>query len=344
MALYQLEHINHSYNGRPVLCVDQWSVAEGTITCLCGPNGSGKSTLLKLLGFIESPTRGKISFKGRRADSYARHIRAGVTLLPQESYLLKRSVYKNIAYGLRIRGDRTEEARRIRQALSLVGLDPVEFAGRSWYALSGGEARRVALAARLVLRPRVLLLDEPTISVDAASAQLMKEAAIDAHRRWGATLIIASHDIEWLEDICHDIVYLFNGSILGQGRKTFIFGPWQRLPAGRVCRQLSEQQVFAAEGAPPDTDGAVAALDPADLSIHSSAGSVPVEKNSLEGWVTRMAMEKNTGRRNISVSVGQTEFILYPDAAVLAKEGYQPGSRAWIAYRPDRVQWFRSGA
>jgi tungstate transport system ATP-binding protein len=189
MSLYELAQIRHHYNGPPVLCIDRWSVAKNRITGLCGPNGSGKTTLLKLLGFIEPPSRGTVYFNGQKTAPYARRIRDRVSLLPQESYLLKRSVYHNVAYGLRIRKNIKDEKRRVSRALALVGLDPETFASRPWFALSGGEARRVAMAARLALRPRVLLLDEPTTSVDAASAQLMKEAAMDAHRRWGTARI-----------------------------------------------------------------------------------------------------------------------------------------------------------
>lgn len=344
MALYRLENIVHRYGGKPVFSAAGWSVKKGTITGLYGPNGSGKSTLLKLLGFIEQPSSGEIYFQGRRAETYSRHIRGRVSLMPQESYMLKRSVYKNIAYGLRIRKDRSNEEKRIRQALSAVGLDANRFANRPWYALSGGEARRVALAARLVLNPEVLLLDEPTTSVDAASARMMKEAAADTHHRRGTSLVIASHDLGWLQDICHDIVYIFNGTILGKSGKTFIFGPWEKDGAGRAQRRLAEDQVFTADNPPQQTAGAAAALDPDDLSIHPASADVPAGKASLRGRLMRLALEKPAGRISASIFVGRTDFILYLDPETLSRTRYQPGDTVLIAYRPDRVQWYRASA
>ena len=101
--------------------------------------------------------------------------------------LKKRTVYKNIAYGLKVRGDRDNLTQSVHDALNMVGLDPDAFAQRQWDELSGGEAQRVALAARLVLKPRVLLLDEPTASVDAASSELIRVASLRARSEWGTT-------------------------------------------------------------------------------------------------------------------------------------------------------------
>jgi tungstate transport system ATP-binding protein len=78
----------------------------------------------------------------------------------------------------------------------MVGL-AAGFAGRRWHQLSGGEAQRVALAARLILRPRILILDEPTASVDISTTQCIREAALTARKQWGTTLLIASHDHNW---------------------------------------------------------------------------------------------------------------------------------------------------
>jgi len=135
-----------------------------------------------------------------------------VTLLNQEPYLLKRSVEGNISYGLKIRG-LSDTARPVSRALSKVGLDPDKLLHRSWRELSGGEAQRVALAARLVLKPRVLLLDEPTASVDRESSELILRAALDAREQWGTTLIIISHQLTWLKQIADHILSMDYGKL-----------------------------------------------------------------------------------------------------------------------------------
>lgn len=341
MNLYRLENIVQRYDEKPVLSIDSWSVAQGAITGLYGPNGSGKSTLLRLLGFTENPARGKIYFHGRKAETYGKNLRTRVTLMPQESYLLKRSVYKNVVYGLRIRGDKFGEKERVKQAMQLVGLDADSFGQRPWYALSGGEARRAAMAARLILNPEVLLLDEPTASVDAKSAQMMKQAAADAHRKHGTTLVIASHDRKWLEDICHNIVDMFNGKILEKGGKTFIFGPWEKTgDSGAACR-FSDGQIFFAENAPKNPTGGSAAVDPQDLTLHVRKQDVPPEKTALKGLLMHLSFEKHTNRISAAISVGSTEFITYLDPETIYRQGYCPGSTVWIAYNPAKIEWGR---
>lgn len=200
-ALYELENVERRYGGRLALRLPQAVVPPGSVTALTGPNGAGKSTLLRLLAFLEQPDAGVIRFEGRDARQIRPPLRQA-TLLLQEPYLLKRSVFYNVASGLKFRGDTDNLDARVGEALEMVGLEPARFARRRWFELSGGEAQRVALAARLALRPKALLLDEPTSSLDVASAALVKDAALLASRLWGAAIVVASHDRAWLDKVC----------------------------------------------------------------------------------------------------------------------------------------------
>ncbi len=174
--LYEIRDLKQRYGKGPLsLDIAELSIRSSGITGLVGPNGSGKSTLLKVLSFLITYQSGSIIFDGLPSEGREGAIRREVTYLLQDSYLLNRSVYENIAYGLKLRGDVPDIKERVRESLTQVGLDPEKFAQRPWYQLSGGEVQRVALAARLALRPRVLLLDEPTANVDEASAQLVME-------------------------------------------------------------------------------------------------------------------------------------------------------------------------
>jgi tungstate transport system ATP-binding protein len=110
-------------------------------------------------------------------------------------------VFENVAYGLRLRRIPYSEIKmRTEEALTSVGLEPEYFAHRQWYALSGGESQRVALASRLALKPEVLLLDEPTANIDEASSILINNALTKIKEK-GTTIIIASHDITWLNEL-----------------------------------------------------------------------------------------------------------------------------------------------
>jgi tungstate transport system ATP-binding protein len=209
--LIALDNIRQRYSGRTVLEIDHLEFAEGSITGLAGPNGSGKSTLLRMLAFLDSPAQGTISFLGRPAPARS-GVNRQVTLLVQEPYLLKRTVFANVAYGLRIRSKNDIPA-KVARALEIVGLDPAIFAKRQWFELSGGEVQRVALAARLALKPKLLLMDEPTASLDAKSAELIHNAALSARDEYGASLVIASHDMAWLEAVTDHIHHLENGRL-----------------------------------------------------------------------------------------------------------------------------------
>jgi len=201
------------FSGRQVLSIDELDINQGDIIGLAGPNGSGKSTLLRILAFLDAPTSGTLSFMGAETSIKPGAVHRQVTLLVQEPYLLKRTVYANVAYGLKVR-KKSDITTKVHNALIQVGLDPESFSSRQWYELSGGEAQRVALAARLVLKPKVLLMDEPTASLDTKSAKLIRKAALKARTDNRTSLVVASHDLDWLGKVSDHIIYLEHGSIV----------------------------------------------------------------------------------------------------------------------------------
>ena len=196
---------------REVLNLDQLSVNAGDILGIVGHNGSGKSTLLRIMALLEPPDAGTLLFDGEPATSTNLAQRQRVTLLLQTPYLLSRSVRANVAYGLEVRG--CHDPARVDDALLLMGLDPAVFGKRKRHELSGGEAQRVALAARLVLQPRLLLMDEPTASVDEASAALVAAAARRAAAE-GAAVAIVSHDRDWLDPLATRLIKFRQGRLV----------------------------------------------------------------------------------------------------------------------------------
>ncbi len=210
--LYHLKNVRQIYGDQTVLNVDFLDIEAHGIIGLMGPNGSGKSTLMRILAFLEKPASGRAMFQGQPLSRVSLEQRRQVTMLNQDPYLLKRSVQANVAYGLKLRR-KAEVRNAVSNALQAVGLDPDRFSQRSWRELSGGEAQRVALAARLALEPKVLLLDEPTASVDRESSELILHAALDARNKWGTTLIIISHQITWLRQIADRILSMDYGRL-----------------------------------------------------------------------------------------------------------------------------------
>lgn len=195
--LYELRDIQQVYGARVALDLPYLDIEAGEVVALTGPNGSGKSTLLRMLAFLEKPAQGSIVYDEKPGWYPINE----VTMLLQEPYLLKTSVYKNVAFGLQMRGDTADLHTRVYQAISDVGFDPADVAHRRWYELSGGEKQRIALAARLILKPHVLLLDEPTSNLDTASTVIIHDAVIRAYREDKTTVVAASHDREWLRTL-----------------------------------------------------------------------------------------------------------------------------------------------
>jgi tungstate transport system ATP-binding protein len=335
VPIYEVRSLEHSYAGKPALEIQHLTVQAASIVGLIGPNGSGKSTLLRLLGLIERPAMGQILFNGRSIAPFSNEARFQITLLPQEPFLMKRSVFKNVSYGLKLRSNKNDLVDRVNEALSLVGLVSEDFIGRSWYALSGGEAQRVALAARLALKPKVLLLDEPTAAVDVASAELIKEASLRARLDWGTTLIIASHDRQWLHEVCDDILHLFKGKIFGTGRETIVFGPWQEMGLGRWGKKLPDSQRLLVPS-PPETDAA-AIIDM--FSIQDAESGEGPNDVCLHGVVSRLTLERKSGRIFATIVAGNVPFV-----AGLSQQQFQdqplfPGKAIFIRYSLDRIKW-----
>ena len=335
--IYEIRSLKHSYADKTVLDIEHLTVQPASIVGLIGPNGSGKSTLLRMLGLIERPTRGKILFNGREVEPFSDEARFLITLLPQEPFLMKRSVFKNVAYGLKIRGTSSDLVSRVNEALALVGLAGKDFARRPWDALSGGEAQRVALAARLALKPKVLLLDEPTASVDAASAQLIKEVSLRARQELGTTLIIASHDWDWLYEVCTEVRHLFKGRLFGTGKENVIFGPWHQGKCNLWEKRLPDgQRIRVSE--PPEPD-AVAIVELTSIAGASGTKLAEADANILKGMVSRLALEKTSAKIVATILIGTLPFTLKLSRQQIQQEDLYPGQKVRLNYNPHSVKW-----
>ncbi len=336
--IYQVCNLKHWYNTQPVLDIDNLTISRASILGLMGPNGSGKSTLLRLLGFIDSPTKGEILFKGKPGVPFSNAVRFKVTLLPQTPYLMKRSVYKNIAYGLKLRGDTNDYRKEIYKALDIVGLSGETFAERRWYELSGGEAQRVALAARIVLNPEVLLMDEPTASVDASSARLIRDASVQACRERGATLVIASHDWQWLYEVCDEVLHLFKGRSFGSGNESVIFGPWQPRNDGLWEKTLHDGQ-YIIVSKPPEKDSA-AVISSDHITVGTWENDKKLAGNAcLNGIISRLVLEKRSGRIITSILVENVPMTTRLTPAKVQELSLYPGQKVKLCYDPNSVKW-----
>ncbi|NTU71949.1 MAG: ABC transporter ATP-binding protein [Coriobacteriia bacterium] len=212
----QGEGLRVTYRGKTVLEVDSISLAAGETFALLGSSGAGKSTLLRVLGMLERPTAGRVLYEGEPANGSRLRTRRTVAAVFQKPYLLRGTVADNVGYGLRLR--RVPAAERVRQAAE--ALERVGLAGwqdRSALTLSGGEAQRVALARALVLRPRLLLLDEPLSYLDPL---LKRQLSLEFARILAdeaVTALYVTHDQDEAAVVADRIGVMREGRIVAEG-------------------------------------------------------------------------------------------------------------------------------
>ncbi len=328
--IYELQDIEHRY-GHFILQIPEFRLARGSSIGLSGPNGSGKSTLMRLLAKLEEPMEGHLQFSPK-----GKGIRS-VTMLQQDAYLLKRNVYDNIAYGLRVRGEKSEIRERVASALETVNLDPAKFMHRKWHQLSGGEAQRVALASRIVIRPEVLLLDEPVANVDEESSRIISEAIRKMKSEHDATVIVSSHDLTWLSSVTENIIKLSAGRILGTGNSNIINGPWTRGGDMLWYTTLPEGARIYSSG--PHTGESIAVLHPNDIIISAKKIRRISAQNCLEGIVQLMVSENSGAVIRVETMVSGKVFNAYITKSSASKMKIFPGSRIFLVFKATSIVW-----
>jgi thiamine transport system ATP-binding protein len=196
-----------TFDGTKALDAVSITVAEGEIVAMLGPSGSGKSTLLRVIAGLLVPDRGTVAVDGTDVTTWPTHLRRVGMVFQDEQLFPHRDVAANIGFGLRMAGiAEPARTRRVAELLDLVGLGGFE--SRRVTDLSGGEAKRVALARSLAPAPKVLLLDEPLTGLDRElHARLTEEVAM-VLRSTGITALWVTHDRAEADAVADRIVTL----------------------------------------------------------------------------------------------------------------------------------------
>lgn len=185
--------IRRSYGQRPVLRGVSLDVERSQVVAVLGPNGAGKSTLFRVLLLLEQADEGTITFEGRNVRAGDPRARARMAGVFQRPWLFRGTVEANVVYGLRAGGATAVEARRA-AGFILDALDLTPLSQAAVDTLSGGEVQRVALARALVLRPDVLLLDEPSASLDVTAQRRFREDLEQLVRAHARAAVVVTHD------------------------------------------------------------------------------------------------------------------------------------------------------
>ena len=238
-------------------------VRRGELMTLLGPSGCGKTTLLSLVAGFLTPDRGEIAIDNRRVTDLPTHRREIGIMFQSYALFPHMSVAANVGYGLRMRHTpKAEIARRVAEALALVKLEGLE--DRRPRQLSGGQQQRVALARALVIRPKVLLLDEPFSALDRNLRASMQVEIKDIQRKLGVTTIFVTHDQSEALSLSDRIAVISEGRIRQLGPPDEIY----RRPIDRfVASFVGDVNVLAARLERIEDATAVVALGPVHVSV-----------------------------------------------------------------------------
>ena len=214
MTRVSLRALTKHYPGAPTPALDELSLdlAPGSLTALLGPSGCGKTTTMRMIAGLLDPTSGDIILDGASVLTVPPERRAVVMVFQNHLLFPHLSVAENIGFGLRMQGRPAKEvAHRTDEILARVQL--AGFGQRRPAELSGGQQQRVALARALILRPKVLLLDEPLSNLDAHLRAEMRGLIRDLQRETGITTLVVTHDQTEATILGDQIALLLNGKL-----------------------------------------------------------------------------------------------------------------------------------
>ncbi len=213
--------VKHHYEGKSVVDVDA-SYESGKLYAILGPNGSGKSTLLRILSFIEEPDTGGVDFveSGRPLikDIQLKH---RIVMVPDRRGLFNDTVLENVQYGLKVRKiSKSERSVIAEETLETVGL--LDKQKVNALVLSNGEAQRLCLAMALAVSPEIILLDEPTASLDPYNAAMVEDIIKDMKSRVQLVLLV-THNMFQAERLSDIVTFMYEGRVIetSETRKFF---------------------------------------------------------------------------------------------------------------------------
>ena len=259
-SIIQIQHLNKTFGEGPTavhaLEDINLDIRAGEIFGIIGLSGAGKSTLVRCMNLLERPTSGSVIVNGQEItklkDKDLRKARQSISMIFQSfNLLMQRSALDNICFPLELIGvKRAEAVKRARELLKIVGLEERENAYPA--QMSGGQKQRVAIARALATNPKVLLCDEATSAQDPTTTLYILALLKELNQTLGVTVVVITHQMNVIEEICHRVAILDSGVVAEQGDVAEIFSNPQtdigrrlvypngvqidHLPASRVIR------------------------------------------------------------------------------------------------------------
>jgi len=203
-----VEDLEVARDGITLLPPTSFEVQSGDLLAVCGPSGCGKTTMLRSMCRLIEPTAGRVLYRGEDIRAIpATVLRRRVLFIPQVPVMIPGTVGENLVLSFTISGEEPPQAARLTALLAEVGLES-EYLGRAAEKLSVGQAMRVALARGLLAEPDVLLLDEPTASLDADTAEAVERLIQKVRVQHGLTVVMVTHDRDQAQRMADHVVWI----------------------------------------------------------------------------------------------------------------------------------------
>ena len=237
--MIELQHVTKRFTGgETVVALNNVSltIRDGDIFGIVGMSGAGKSTLVRCINLLERPTEGKVLIDGEdlcaMTPTQLRRARRGISMIFQQfNLLMQRTCLKNICFPMEIAGVPAAQAKqRAKELLEIVGLP--DKANAYPAQLSGGQKQRIAIARALASDPKILLCDEATSALDPSTTRSILRLIKDINRRLGITVVVITHEMAVVEEICSRVAILDHGTLMETGTVEEVFSN-PRTDAGR---------------------------------------------------------------------------------------------------------------
>lgn len=228
--MIKLTHLQKVFNQGGVKALNEVSleIEQGDIFGIIGYSGAGKSTLIRCINGLENPTSGTVEVMGQEISSLSEKelmsVRKNIGMIFQHFNLLSsKTVFENIAFPLKYtKLSKDEKEKRVKELLQLVGLEDKLKAYPS--QLSGGQKQRVAIARALATNPKILLCDEATSALDPQTTRSILELLKEINQELGITIVLITHQMEVIKEICTKVAVMERGNILETGTLVEVFG------------------------------------------------------------------------------------------------------------------------
>ena len=308
-------------------------VREGEFFSMLGPSGSGKTTCLRMIAGFEHPDAGRIVLGGEDVSRLAPYARDVHTVFQDYAVFPHMTVEQNVGYGLRIRKVAKERrATMVRDALAMVRLE--EYGARKPGQLSGGQRQRVALARSLVMRPKVLLLDEPLGALDLKLRQAMQIELKEIQQEVGLTFIYVTHDQDEALTMSDRMAVFSHGRVEQVGTPAEVY---ERPSTGFVAGFVGVSNVLEGEAAAKITGSAGAfTVRPEKIAMVEPDGAVHPDDCTATGHVREVVYLGAVTRYIVSLDVGGTLVVLQQNLTTSSMEALQVrGKAVRLVWRKD---------